>query len=1048
MDYWEFLLQKEGDRSWRPIKSPKFEIEAGRYRVVAHSSHTNTDVEVCVMHESTDEDPPKRRFQKRSRRTNPEGLMVIIPFTYLKPGSWELRCCGDIMSDLLGKSWKKAVRLEVLPKVSEVLQVPDSVTPVTDTTQTELVAAQEQEKAEGRGQKTQEIYPDSVKQSNSDVGMSVVASLPYPSENGNVSADGTNHLDEPLHSNGSVAPVQAASETPPSLQPVPIETEVSSLTPVGSTVSPNQDERVESQETKGLGANQEQFTEEQLDLEMDQLMEDLTSLISEVDSVPAPQLNEAELATTTTGKIIPLHPVERDNNPKTPVAASDNPAEVTAATNPILDQSLQMLEQIIQQVLEPVLQEFDRPETSSQDTSETPNSDFSEEVVNEQGVILTLNEDALVARRGEPLTITGQVDALEVSQLSNGEQSSPLNSVFHGSLRYELRDPQTLQVLLNVEQPLAEQALPLTFRHTLEIPPDCNTRLILGKAVLYGSSSKALASQPFSVTADLDELLGAIIPASKAMPVAKVLVLSNQLAAAEELQEPSEPAPPPLNQALLDLVDVSQRHQPISLQPASRQPLPPQLYKSPPEKSAPTTKASKSLQLPKFPKVSPVALSVPEPVEGEPAPSEQAALAEDFSPELPNQESRETTEHSVPESSPQDVGQLFKEETSEDDIVVVADSSASTWDAIDWSDSSVSVVDSGLDTPEVAETPEPSPTTNSQLDTSQTIDVPATVTPDVDSQPSESEAPELENESAEAPVAKDSTTVDSAFQALNLQDRFWLRLNSLAADAELSEWLKFELSPSHPPIEEEEVPPQDDTPAVDELEVTEQSNSQGLLADFDESLWEGADDVGDVPAEVDELQPPNLEEETDSQEEELPEPPVVEVEPIDWTAQEIVVEDEEELTQQPEVKHDASGMAYPVEVLRSEPEPLTPVELESPLPAPVLFVPTTELAAGEPVVVRIKLPPYPTRLCIKLWMQDRLSRSLLDGPRWLVDLLPDGIGNLEAMTQLIVPFGTTEIRFEAIAVDIYSQRESHKVTVDCVVVPPDLPDFSLEDFET
>jgi hypothetical protein len=292
--------------------------------------------------------------------------------------------------------------------------------------------------------------------------------------------------------------------------------------------------------------------------------------------------------------------------------------------------------------------------------------------------------------------------------------------------------------------------------------------------------------------------------------------------------------------------------------------------------------------------------------------------------------------------------------------------------------------------------------------------------------------------------------VDSAFQALNLQDRFWLRLNSLAADAELSEWLKFELSPSHPPTDEEEVPPQNDAPLALELEVTEQSNSEGLLADFDESIWEGSDDVGNVPAEVDQLQPPKFEEETASEAEELAEPPVLEVEPIDWTAQEIVVEDEEELTQKPEVKHDASGMAYPAEVVSSEPEPepLSPRELESPLPAPVLLVPTTELAAGEPVIIRIKLPPHPTRLCIKLWVQDRQSRSLLDGPRWLVDLLPDGAGNLEAMTQLLIPFGTTEIRFEAIAVDIYSQRESHKVTVDCVVVPPDMPDFSLDDFET
>jgi hypothetical protein len=72
---------------------------------------------------------------------------------------------------------------------------------------------------------------------------------------------------------------------------------------------------------------------------------------------------------------------------------------------------------------------------------------------------------------------------------------------------------------------------------------------------------------------------------------------------------------------------------------------------------------------------------------------------------------------------------------------------------------------------------------------------------------------------------------------------------------------------------------------------------------------------------------------------------------------------------------------------------------------------------------------------------------LLDGPRWLVDFLPDGSGDLEALTQLIVPLGSVEIRFEAIAVDIYTQRESHKVTVDCVVIPPDLPSLSLDEFE-
>jgi hypothetical protein len=62
-------------------------------------------------------------------------------------------------------------------------------------------------------------------------------------------------------------------------------------------------------------------------------------------------------------------------------------------------------------------------------------------------------------------------------------------------------------------------------------------------------------------------------------------------------------------------------------------------------------------------------------------------------------------------------------------------------------------------------------------------------------------------------------------------------------------------------------------------------------------------------------------------------------------------------------------------------------------------------------------------------------------------LLPDGAGQLEAMTQLVIPFGSAEIRVEAIAIDLDSQRESHKVAVDCVVLPPDLANFSLDEFE-
>lgn len=115
MEYWEFLIQKEGDRAWLPLETPSVEILEGRYRVVARSSRPNTDVEIRLTHQSIEAGAKKQRVQKRHHRTNKDGLMVVFPFTRLQPGLWELSCVGDLMSDLLGNTWKYVLRLEVLP---------------------------------------------------------------------------------------------------------------------------------------------------------------------------------------------------------------------------------------------------------------------------------------------------------------------------------------------------------------------------------------------------------------------------------------------------------------------------------------------------------------------------------------------------------------------------------------------------------------------------------------------------------------------------------------------------------------------------------------------------------------------------------------------------------------------------------------------------------------------------------------------------------------------------------------------------------------------
>ncbi len=115
MENWQFLIQKQGDHTWRTLDAPNLKIWTGNYRVLARSYLNNTAVDVRVTHLSVNEVPPKRRILKRSRRTNSEGLMAVIPFTHFKPGIWELRCSGDVMSDMLGKSWQRTLIIQVSP---------------------------------------------------------------------------------------------------------------------------------------------------------------------------------------------------------------------------------------------------------------------------------------------------------------------------------------------------------------------------------------------------------------------------------------------------------------------------------------------------------------------------------------------------------------------------------------------------------------------------------------------------------------------------------------------------------------------------------------------------------------------------------------------------------------------------------------------------------------------------------------------------------------------------------------------------------------------
>jgi hypothetical protein len=90
------------------------------------------------------------------------------------------------------------------------------------------------------------------------------------------------------------------------------------------------------------------------------------------------------------------------------------------------------------------------------------------------------------------------------------------------------------------------------------------------------------------------------------------------------------------------------------------------------------------------------------------------------------------------------------------------------------------------------------------------------------------------------------------------------------------------------------------------------------------------------------------------------------------------------------------------------------------------------------------MPELSARIYIKLWIYDRQNQALLDGPRWLTDFLPIGDGMLEGMVNLTVPYGGLDVQFEAIAVEVETDRESYKTAIDRRIVPSAPPTLPLE----
>ncbi|WP_396019784.1 MULTISPECIES: hypothetical protein [Nostocaceae] len=730
---------------------------------------------------------------------------------------------------------------------------------------------------------------------------------------------------------------------------------------------------------------------------------------------------------------------------------------------------------------------------------------------------LTLEQENYVARWGQGLSINANVELQTQPDL---EDELQYPTTFYAlEAKIELRSPLSSEVLAQVRQPLADNVLPFAINSAINIPIDCESKLLLGELSLYGAISDfddvtLLANSSFTITADVSELL-AIATVAKSYQQ-NFFDNSSTLAVSLPSQEPETSVS--LGLELFNLVKTTAT-QPQTILPSPSQPLPPQINLLSLKKSGDW----RSPQLPKLPENQTSAIAINDELTEVPPEGQQEGDLQDQTPPIPlapiNLVQLEIK--SRPGWMAGNVFPYLKRRKT---------APTETTDLEDVSDSPIFeeslVVEPEIENPEtdnaVVETLA-SPT--SEL---QNLDLDDSVTETLTS----TDALELENLDLDTSVAETLTSSDSESENPDVNDSVVEELTPASSElfavsmlempvtpslefsddsilepaAPLSSELIAEVNPYSSPLIRKwmqsqgyvvpELPPlpkqRRNTEVLEPVPVDEDFIETDLPmpsfeADLSSNLDTGIETIhgeSEANAEVESnLNISETEEITEaeintveSELEEHPETSIITAEseelnisadvetenipleesnsslpltelplnqkikiPRAWLAQEIVVDDtdsepiEDHFVEQPQQSIPAVA-SFPLDGEKLEP-----------LPIPQLHIPAGELIAGQSVRVRVELPEVPAPVVVKLWIEDCQTRGLLDGPHVFKDLLPKALGGVEVMTQINIPFGCVEIRLEAIAFNPSTQQESHKASVVRTVIPPDLPNYQLDE---
>ena len=900
MEDWEFLLQKEGDRSWLPITTRELQIEAGRYRMVAYTSRTLNPVEVRILYQESSDLTSESISQRHSRQINSEGMMVVIPYIFLKPGIWKLSCSGDILSDLLNQPWREEIELQILsekPRENLVLSFggtshsqdnkqyqsspePQNFQITINTSQSSLpiTATLQQTDSpsdvpfiDATAQPTTETIIGSDSPTD-NVALPLITEIMQETE---INADSATEIPPITNNNNEEKELIIGVDSPSGIVSQSTQ-KVTNINPgveeliVGTdgtetalTTTDNNEEKelivgVDSpsgivsqsvEEVSEINSGVEELivgtdgtetalttTDNNEEKELIVGVDSPSGIVSQsVEEVSEINSGVEELIVGTDGTETALTTTD-NNEEKELIVGVDSPSGIVSQSTQEVSEINSGVEELIvgTDAIEAPLNTTESNEEkeliigvdSPEEIPNLANSNFTDSQPLPEQIVLTLDQDILVRNQQTPMVVSGYIE------IPNEQENSTTNQLFYGQLSYQVRNPQTSEIVINIQHDLPPQTLPIQFNHQLEITPEQEIPLLLGEVIISSQIDDIaiiLAKQTFHITAEVNQLWESVADSQS-----------------DEDAKSTEST---------DLLEVTNE-----------------------------TKTDENLS---------------------PIITESTVTKEPDSPQLTDNTLEETNQN---QSETSEVSPQNETELKETSSIVI----------------------------------------NGETETSP-------------------EEKETENSQTEDPI-------DKAFRALNLTKRFWIRLFSIARDQELLKLLR-------------------------------------------QAIYQDSSDAN-----------------------------------IDWGNQEIVVEDEQLETPfaLDNIVNENDNLLVNDSVAitsTNQSETLSSEQLAKEIPIPILSVTQGELVAGKTVAVRVKLPPDSNSMYVKLWLQDCQTHYILEGPRNLVEFVRNQDGELESLTQITVPLGSVEIRFEAVTVDLETRRESYKATVERGIIPADLPSMSLEEFE-